>query len=257
MDFILSKALWLAVNPGNLLLMLLGAGLLLKRGRRLAVLACLLMFLFSVFPLGRWLLVPLEARFPQAVLPAEVAGVVVLGGFVDPVMSQKTGQVELGSSTERLFAMLNLAKRYPQAKIVFSGGSGSALHPEAKEAPLVRRLLDESGIDPSRFIFEDLSRNTYENALFSKELMQPKAGEAWVLVTSAAHMPRAIGCFRQQDWEILAWPVDYATAGHVDLLDLNFNLAGGLGMLGGAIHEWIGLISYRLLGRMPQFFPAP
>jgi uncharacterized SAM-binding protein YcdF (DUF218 family) len=258
MDFILSKALWLAVNPGNLLLLLVGAGLFASRWRKLAVAGWLLLLVLSVLPIGRAMLVPLETRFQTPTPPpAKVDGVVVLGGFVDPVMSARTGQVELGGAAERLFAMLELARRYPEAKIVFSGGSGSVLHPEASEAPLVKRLLEESGIDSKRFVFEDRSRNSFENATFSREIAQPKDGETWLLVTSAAHMPRAVGCFRGQNWPVLAWPVDHATAGGIDWADIDFNLSGRLGVLGYALHEWIGLVSYRLMGRTPNLFPAP
>ncbi len=263
MDFILSKILWLAVNPGNLLLIVLTLSLpLLYRrkgavlGRRLVVGVTLFLLIFAILPVGRWLIVPLEARFPAKPAPERVDGIIVLGGFVDTVLSQKTGRVEVGGAVERLFAMIELANRHPKAKIIFSGGSGSVLYPEAREAPLVKQLLQEIGFDANRAIFEDRSRNTHENAVFSKELGQPVAGETWLLVTSAAHMPRAVGCFRRQDWNVSAWPVDYVTDRELHL-DLGFNLAGKLGLFGAAIHEWLGLISYAAMDRTSQVFPAP
>lgn len=263
MDFILSKALWLAVNPGNLLLIILVAAvaLLYSRrrfafGRRLAAWITTLLLVFSVLPLGRWLIVPLETRFPAAELPRKIDGIVVLGGFVDTVTSQKTGQVELGGAVERLFALIDLSRRYPMARIVFSGGSGSVLFPEAREAPLVEKLLKDIGFDTGRVLFDGRSRNTFENALFSKELADPKPGESWMLVTSAAHMPRAMGCFRHQGWQVQAWPVDHITDGSYGL-NLDFNMSGRLGLLGSAIHEWLGLVSYYLMGRSPELFPAP
>ncbi len=263
MDFILSKLLWLAVNPGNLLLILLSAGvfmLFLRRkaawGRRLVALAALLLVLLSILPLGQWLFVSLENRFPTPSYPERVDGIVVLGGFVDTVMSHKSGRIEVGGSVERLFALIELAKRYPDARLVFSGGSGSVLHPEAREAPLVENLLKELGFPTERVVFEDRSRNTVENALFSKELAKPQAGESWLLVTSAAHMPRAVGCFRRQNWPVLAWPVDHVSDGTM-ALDLDFNLAGRAGLLGAAIHEWLGLVSYYLMDRTDSLFPAP
>ncbi|MBF0356603.1 MAG: YdcF family protein [Alphaproteobacteria bacterium] len=263
MDFILSKALWLAVNPGNLLLILLAIGVLLlfsrrfaALGRRLAAFSTLILLILSFLPLGRWLFVPLESRFPQAEPPAQVAGIVVLGGFVDTVLSHKTGRVELGGAVERLFALIELASRYPQARVIFSGGSGSVLHPEASEAPLVQKLLTELGFDASRVTFEAKSRNTHENALLSKELAKPGAGETWLLVTSAAHMPRAVGCFRAQDWPVTAWPVDFLTDGSYEAA-LDFNLAGRIGLLGSSLHEWLGLVSYYMMGRTSDLFPAP
>lgn len=263
MDFILSKALWLAVNPANLLLILLAAGVFLlflrskaAWGRRLVVLATLLLLLLSILPLGRWLFVPLESRFPAPAYPERVDGIVVLGGFVDTVMSQKSGRIELGGAVERLFALIELSNRYPAARLVFSGGSGSVLYPEAREAPLVEKLLKDQGFPAERVLFEGHSRNTIENALFSKELAKPQAGENWLLVTSAAHMPRAVGCFRRQDWPVQAWPVDHLSDGTVSL-DLDFNLAGRAGLLGAAIHEWLGLVSYYLMDRTDSLFPAP
>lgn len=263
MDFVLSKLLWLAVNPGNALLTLVLLGLVFgfsrrrrDAGRRLALFSALLMLALSVFPVGRWLFVPLENRFPAAALPETVAGVVVLGGFVDPVLSAKTGQVEMGGAVERLVAMIDLSRRYPQAKIVFSGGSGSVLHPEASEAPLVKRLLSDIGVDAKAVHFEGKSRNTFENAVYSREIAKPQNGENWLLVTSAAHMPRAVGCFRKQGWEVIPWPVDHVSDG-VIRLDPDFNLAGRLGLLGAAIHEWLGLISYALMGRTSELFPGP
>lgn len=263
MDFILSKALWLAVNPGNLLLILLAVAVALlfsKRcftwGRRLAALITVLLLVLSSLPLGRWLFVPLETRFPATELPRNVDGIVVLGGFVDTVTSQKTGQVELGGAVERLFALIELSQRYPQARIVFSGGSGSVLYPEAREAPLVEKLLKSISVDTSRVLFEDRSRNTHENAVFSRDIANPKEGENWLLVTSASHMPRAMGCFRQQGWPVQAWPVDHITDGSYGL-GLDFNLSGRLGLLGSAIHEWLGLVSYYVMGRSDELFPAP
>lgn len=265
MDFLLSKLLWLAVNPGNLMLLLLiVSAVLLFNARTLALAKRLiagLLFLtlaISVLPLGLWLYAPLEARFqPPEPIPQQVTGIVVLGGFVDPVMSQRTGQVELGGAVERLTAMLELARLYPQARFVFSGGSGSVLDPDALEAPLVRKLLDRMGFDTGRVAFEQRSRNTFENAIYSKELARPSAGETWLLVTSAAHMPRAVGCFRMQGWEVLAWPVDHLTGGGVALGDISFNMAGGFGVLGAAVHEWLGLAAYKIMGRTTELFPAP
>ncbi|MFA6020752.1 MAG: YdcF family protein [Rhodospirillales bacterium] len=263
MDFILSKALWLAVNPGNLLLLLLIAAVALlftKRrfawGRRLAALITALLLVLSTLPLGRWLFVPLETRFPAQELPGKVDGIVVLGGFVDTVTSQKTGQVELGGAIERLFALIDLSQRYPQARIVFSGGSGSVLYPEAREAPLVKKLLTGISLDTARIQFEDRSRNTHENAVYSRQMANPTKDENWLLVTSAAHMPRAMGCFRQQGWPVQAWPVDHITDGSYGL-GLDFNLSGRLGLLGSAIHEWLGLLSYYVMGRSDALFPAP
>jgi len=263
MSHVLSKILWLLVQPGNLLffLLLVGLGLLILRRQRPAILiiGCALgvMAVLAVLPVGKWLVAPLEDRFPIArALPARLDGIVLLGGFVDPELSRRRDQVALGGSAERLTAFLELAHRYPEARLVFSGGAGSPLYPEAKEAAALRRLLDEIGFPTARVLFEDRSRNTFENAVFTKDMAAPKAGENWVLITSAFHMPRAVGCFRQAGWTVIAHPVDYQTDGQGDWSP-RFDVGGGLVSILGPVHEWLGLISYYSMGRTDALFPAP
>jgi uncharacterized SAM-binding protein YcdF (DUF218 family) len=263
MSHVLSKILWLLVQPGNLLFFLLVLGLVLLVRRRVRLAAWIiggvlgLMTVLAVLPLGKWLVAPLEDRFPMARnLPERIDGIVLLGGFVDPELSRRRDQVALGGSADRLTAFLELARRHPQAKLVFSGGAGSPLYPDAKEAATVRRLLGEIGFPTDQVIFEDRSRNTFENAVFSKELAKPQANEQWLLVTSAFHMPRAVGCFRKAGWTVIAHPVDYQTDGQGDWSP-RFDVGGGLVSILGPVHEWLGLFSYFQMGRTDALFPAP
>ena len=138
----------------------------------------------------------------------------------------------------------------------YSGGSGSVLDPELREADDARILMHELGFDTSRVVFERVSRNTWENAVMSREAVSPESGEVWVLVTSAAHMPRAVGCFRKAGFPVLPWPVDYATPG-LALIRPRLSLLGGLANLNTAAHEWLGLVAYSLLGRTSELFPGP
>ena len=152
--------------------------------------------------------------------------------------------------------MAALAEKYPRAKLVFSGGSGSLFYQYLKEADAVKPLLRQLGIDLKRMIFEKKSRNTAENAAFSYRLAKPEKGQVWILVTSAFHMPRAVGSFRKAGWEVIPYPVDYMTKEEADF-PLQFNFANGLGSLGGALHEFLGLLFYWLDGKTDQMFPGP
>jgi uncharacterized SAM-binding protein YcdF (DUF218 family) len=148
-------------------------------------------------------------------------------------------------------------RRYPQAHIAFSGGSGRLIYDGATEAEFAVRLLESFGIERSRIILESRSRDTDENARFSKEVLQPKPGERWLIVTSAHHMPRAIGAFRAAGFPVEAFPVDYRTRGAIDLLRPFATLGDGLRRTDTAVREWVGLVAYRLTGRTEAFFPGP
>ncbi len=155
---------------------------------------------------------------------------------------------------ERVTGTLALALRYPDAKVLISGGDSAIVPRGLSEADATRRLLVEDGLDPRRILAETRSRDTYENAVYSKELAQPQPGQIWVLVTSANHMPRAVGCFRAVAFDVIPYPVDYDTGPDAQAI---FDFAGNLRILGWATHEWIGLADYRLRGRIAALFPGP
>lgn len=264
MFFALSKFAWFLASPVNALLFLLAVGVLAwptrfaRLGRRLAALAAASLLLAGFSPLGPFLLRPLENRFPQVQADAPApTGIVVLGGSTDTVVSDGRGQVTLTDAAARLTAAVELARRYPDARLVFSGGSGLLFLHGRTEAEDTRRLWIGLGIAPERISLEDRSRNTYENAVFTKRLVEPKPGENWMLVTSAFHMPRSVGLFRAVDFPVIPYPVDYRTAGNWrDLVppreaSLNFR------RLEVALREWAGLLAYRLTGRTRVLFPAP
>jgi uncharacterized SAM-binding protein YcdF (DUF218 family) len=262
MSFYLSKILWLLVHPGNVLFGVALIGWLtmrkgrLRLGKSLIALSAGVFFVFSFFPVGSIFLTILENRFPVNISPPErVDGIIVLGGFANPVLSEARGYPVLGGGG-RLTAFLTLARKYPDAKLVFTGGSGDILKQDIKEAPVVKRVLSELGFPIERVIFEDQSRNTVENARLSKPLAMPKEGENWLLITSAFHMPRAVGCFNATDWKVAAYPVDHSTDGTFSLFP-SFDLLSNFNLLVLAWHEWLGLIAYRLMGRTDTLFPGP
>ena len=119
--------------------------------------------------------------------------------------------------------------RYPNARIVFTGGSANLISNDAKEADYAAEIFESLGIPKSRLIMERASRNTYENAEFTKELVAPKPGERWLLVTSAFHMPRSIGLFRKAGFAVEAYPVDWRVGGREDLFSFTNVAIDGLG----------------------------
>jgi uncharacterized SAM-binding protein YcdF (DUF218 family) len=155
----------------------------------------------------------------------------------------------------RYAAMVMLARRYPTARLVFSGGSGELLHPDAPEDRTARQLLAQLGLDPARVTFEHESRNTWENMVDSKRLVQPLPGERWILVTAAMHMPRSVGVARAVGWPVIAWATDYETPDAVSIL--HGRVGDGLDIIDAAVKEWIGLAAYRATGRTASLFPAP
>jgi uncharacterized SAM-binding protein YcdF (DUF218 family) len=255
LSFIVSKLAWLLLQPSNLLLLGLLVALLLG-WRRVALALVLLLAAVVVLPVGLWLRQPLEDRFPRpASLPAEVAGIVVLGGAQESDIALSRGVLAVGDGAERLIEGLALAYRYPEAELVFSGGSGALFPGEARERDVNQRFVELMRFDPDRVVYEDRSRNTWENARFTRELVEPTPDEVWLLVTSAAHMPRSMGIFRRIGWPVVAWPVDYQTGDVAP--ELQTAVSGRLDELDDTVREWLGLLFYRLTDRTDALFPAP
>ena len=264
MFFILSKIFGFFALPSNLLIAigLLGLVLLLTRFTRLAswlvVTSLVLIALAGLSPLGNALLLPLEQRFP----PWDAShgppdGIIVLGGAISPDVSAVRGVVALDEAAERITAAAELARRYPNARIVFAGGSSALVFEEGAEAAFAVRELEALGVAHDRIAAEEQSRNTIENAVFSRLIANPKPGERWLLVTSAYHMPRAMAVFRAAGFPVEPYPVDWRTRGPVDVVRPFVSLGDGLRRTDTAVHEWIGLLAYRLSGKTAELFPAP
>ena len=263
MFFVLSKTLGLFMAPSNLMaaLGLIGIALLFTRFRRLAswlIVTSLVLIVFAGYSsLGNILMLPLEQRFPSwDASRGAPDGIVVLGGAINPQISLARGVVALNGAAERITVTAELAHRYPNARIVLSGGTSSLNPNTPREAPVALKELVALGVAHDRIAIDEQSRNTIENAVFSHLLANPKADERWILVTSAAHMPRAIAVFRAAGFPVEPYPVDYQTDGRNDVIGLH-SLPEGLEMTDQAIHEWAGLVIYRLAGRTSKLFPAP
>ena len=264
MFFILSKTLGFVALPSNLLIAigLVGTLLLCTRYTRLAswlvVTSLVLLALTGLSPLGNVLILPLEQRFPPwDASRGSPDGIVVLGGAITPDVSVARGAVALNEAAERITAAIELAHRYPNAPIVYSAGSGALISDETVEALIGVKELEALGISHERVTAEEQSRNTIESAIFTRLIARPKPGERWVLVTSGYHMPRAMAAFRAAGFPIEAYPVDFRTRGMIDLVRPFHTLSNGLRQTDTAVHEWIGLVAYRLAGKTLELFPSP
>ena len=260
MFFVVSKILGSLMLPGNLLLVILATGFLLgltrwqKAGKRLLAAVLAASLLVALLPIDEWLLVPLEGRFPaDPVLPAAVDGIIILGGGMDTLASAEWGQPQLNSAADRLTAGVMLARRYPNARLIFSGGSGLLRYPNLREADFASTWFRSQGLPDNRVFFESTSRSTAENAVYSARMAGPALGEVWVLVTSAAHMPRAVGAFCKQGWSVVPWPVDHHSLPS-RRWRIEFDFAGNLSGLNTVMHEYLGLIAYAVTGKTDSLF---
>jgi uncharacterized SAM-binding protein YcdF (DUF218 family) len=263
MFFILSKTAAFLLLPSNLLMLIavIGIVLLATRWRRagacLAATGVLLLAAAGYGPVGELLLHPLEDRFPPwNAAQGAPDGIIVLGGAISPALTLNRGALAVSSSAPRIFALAKLAREFPAARIIYSGGNASLRPGGPAEADVIGRALDSFGVPRQRVVLERRARNTAENAAFSKAIAKPQPGERWLLVTSAAHMPRAVGCFRRVGFPVEAYPVDWTTFKRLHLAP-TLSFGEGLKHTDDAVHEWLGLIVYWLTGRTSAFLPGP
>ncbi len=258
--FWVSKLIWLVISPDMLLVFLAVAGLIalyagaIKKAGILFTFLVLSMGAITVLPLGQWVLSPLENRFPvNPDLPEDLDGIIMLGGSESAYKSRLWGQPELKDGAERYLGFITLAKQYPDAVHLFTGGSGDFSRPDDKDAHVAGPVFKILGLDS--VVFEDASRNTYENGGFSKAFAKPESGEHWVLVTTSYHMPRAVGVFEKIGWQVIPYPVDHYTYPGEEF-GLTLNFVGNLSLLTRGVREWVGLCAYYITGKTSALFPG-
>ena len=255
--FIVSKLVAALLRPDTWIVIALAGivlALILQR-RRMALwissMSLALLIVLSTLPLGDLLLQPIERRYPAHPDLDAIEGIIVLGGGENARASTFWSQVQLNEGAERYTAALALARRFPEAQVLFTGGSGAlrdAAGATVSEAAIAERFFLEQGISPERLLLEEQSRNTAENARLSLKLAGPAPGESWVLITSAFHMPRAMRSFETAGWDrLVAWPVDYRTSRFGD--GIGWNLIQNIAVLNTAIREHVGQLAYRLSKR--------
>lgn len=260
--FVVSKVLWWPLRPGTAAILLAIIGLAaLWRGRRWgrwpALAGIGFLAAIAVLPLNEWVQRPLEKRFPRPVTePAHIDGIVVLGGAVEQRLTEAHGLPALNGAAERMTEAVALARRHPEARLVFTGGSASLSPGRLSEADVARQLWLDLGVPAGRITIETESRNTHENAVNTLHLVRQRPGETWLLVTSASHMPRSMGVFRKAGWQITPWPVNYRTGDRQSpWLETSFPVR--LQEFEWGSREWVGLVAYWLMGRTDALFPAP
>jgi uncharacterized SAM-binding protein YcdF (DUF218 family) len=261
--WILSKILWNLASPEKVVLILLFAGTVLiwsrrqKLGRGLVTLSALMFFVFTLLPVNVFLLKPLEERFSvPTMLPENIDGIIVLGGSENSVTTWARGQPSFDDGAERLTTFVALARRYPQARLIYAGGTGSMLNQDKKSNETARMLFEQLGLDIDRVLFDAKARNTFENAVNSFELLGGKTKGDWILITSAFHMPRSVGIFRKTGWSVIPYPVDFQTSGKWKY-DWKFGRLYNFLEFSTGLHEWLGLIAYRVTGKTAVLFPKP
>ncbi len=257
MFFYASKIIWFFLQPSSFLILLFALGFWIywrgspRLGIRILLITAMIYAVAGLSPLGNAMMLGLEQQFSRPSMEElnDVAGIVVLGGVVDTLVTSTRDEIALNEGAERLTETAALAFRFPNARIVISGGDGALLYRSMGEAGVAKRFFTRIGIDPGRILLEETSRTTSENAAFTKALVAPRPGERWLLVTSAFHMPRAIGSFRAAGFDLMPWPVDFRTRGPVDLLRFPPRPSEAWRRVDLASKEWIGLLIYQLLGR--------
>ena len=249
----ISKAIWRLVEPDNLLLLIalfgLSSALVGRRRLGFGVLSAALvaMLCIATLPIGAAMLGSLEAQYPEPRIEGSIDGVIVLGGALNPEAYFAHPGSGLNSAVARIIEAARLARAYPTARIVYSGGPRPSEAANANEGEAARDLLVALGVEPARITLDLESRNTYENAREAARLIEPRPGARWLLVTSAFHMPRAVACFRAVGFPVTAFPVDFKYRRRERV---GFDFASGLTDLDLAAHEWVGLVAYRMLGRI-------
>ncbi|HMF05982.1 MAG TPA: YdcF family protein [Methylocella sp.] len=253
MYFEFSKTIGFLSVPSNVIacMALLGLVLLVLRrpsGRIVAGVALAAFVAAAFSPLGNMLLTPLEQWFPAFSYPdRQIEGIIILGGSYDTQMQGYISTIVLEEDTHPMAVVADLSRRYPHAKIVFSGGTDPPTR-QPTEAAIAKQFFVSCGIAADRISIEEQSRNTKENAQLTAQLIHPAPGSQWLLVTSAYHMPRAFGTFQTAGFNVIAFPVGWRTYGWRDFWRPAASATENLRRVDVAAHEWIGLLAYRLLG---------
>ena len=263
MSFVLSKVLWFITAPGNVLVVLLLLGSLMglsrheklaRAGKRLCLLLAVAGVAIAALPIDEWLMTPIENRFPPSI-PEHVDGIILLGGDESPRITDARKEPSAIGSASRYLKFAALARQYPDAKLVFTGGSDLLVpYQKMKAADVARQILENIGVPPERMMYEDMSRNTHENAVFTADIVHPKPEQNWLLVTSAFHMPRSMGIFRKAGWNVFPAPTAYLTDGSLPPFEFDFRMH--LYRASIALHEYVGLVAAWLLGYSDSPWPA-
>ena len=260
MTFYLSKFLWYFFNPFNCIILLFFLSVILnflkflRLSKIILYFTFLLFFITGVLPTGSYLLYLLEKNYHNKInLPEKVDGIIILSGATNPFLTKEYDQIALNDSVERLTESIQLMKKYPKAKVFFAGGSGYAQYPDLNHSDVAKKFYESLDVNTKNIFFDKKSRNTYENIVFAKKKFNPNINEKWILVTSAFHLKRSISIGEKLGWELIPYPTDYKLSKKFKW-KLSFSFYQNLGTLQHSSHEWVGIISYYLMGRSSKIF---
>ncbi len=254
--FIASKILDLLAQPLAWIIATLAVACWLPTasawGRRLSFLAMTLLLLIGWQPLPDTIIRQLESVYTEIPPDADLrgfTGVVILGGATEPgFLSQAHTQPLMNAGAERLVAPAALNRSSPQLRLLYSGGEGALFGKGPTESARAQRFFDTMGLPTGRVEYESVSRNTYENAILTAKLPGVDIQQPWLLLTSAWHMPRAMASFTKAGWNVTAYPVDFRTAPQTPWTE--YSLSEGASRWQLALHELLGTVVYRWLGRL-------
>lgn len=258
--FVLSKLFWTLVQPLSLLIILIGVAIFaLLRGRfgftrRMLIGVFCAFLLIGFFPIANLFLKPLETRFSIQPDPPSPKTIIVLGGSEDIKPSSQSLMPALNDAGERPIYGIALATQFPNATLVFTGGSGSVLDQHLRGADVLRELVERFPTLTNKVVFEDRSRNTHENAIYTRDRLGDQIQSPILLITSAFHMPRSVGVFCNSGYTgLIPYPVDHLSTGQV--LTPRWDPISNFSDLSTGIREWIGLLAYYATGRIDRFLP--
>ena len=214
--------------------------------------AVVLLTLIGWQPLPELLIQRLEARYPEIPLDADLqgyAGVVVLGGGTAAGrLQQSHAHPLINDAGERLAVSAALALRHPALPLIYTGGEGDPQGGGPSEAERAWVFYDSFRIPAGQVRYEQVSRNTYENALLTAQMPGVNPQARWLLLTSAWHMPRSMATFEKAGWNVTAYPVDHR-AEEVTAWT-RYSLLNGASAWQLVLNELVGLVAYRLAGRL-------
>jgi len=211
----------------------------------------LILFLFFGYtPLSYFILNKIEDFIKPSKYPVQqLKGVVILGGsFNSGLQSKERNEVLLNSSAERLTKVLEIYNKNPKILILFSGFSGELKPQGWSESDMAKKFFLEQGVRSENLIFENKSRNTFENISYSKDIIKNYKG-TWGLITSASHMPRSYFGFKKQGLILEPIVVDYKT-GTSPIFWINFNIGNGLSNWSIILHEVVGISYYKITDKI-------
>jgi uncharacterized SAM-binding protein YcdF (DUF218 family) len=211
----------------------------------------LILFLFFGYtPLSSFLLSKIEDFIKPSRYPIQqLTGIIVLGGsFGLELESKERNQILLNDSAERLIKALEIYKKNPKALILFSGYSNKLKPTDWNESDLAKKFFLDQGVRFENLIFENKSRNTFENIKYSKDIIVNYKG-TWGLITSASHMPRSYYAFKTQGLILEPISVDYKT-GTSQIFWINFDIKKGLVHWKLILREIVGISYYKITSKI-------